>query len=192
MKNIKKYGLLLLACFCFVISGFAQEEEEDDGEGNEILEKLVFGGNIGGGYANGWNVTLSPTVGYRVSPTTIAGVGVSYIYSDFTNRWDGLRWTQNVTGGRIFAQQLLFQNLYARGEYEYLTFTATIRDETGRTISENELQAPGLLIGGGYTSQFGSSGLGFTFEVLYNVIYQADRSPYPSPFILRGGLMYGF
>ncbi len=192
MKNIKRYSLLLLACFCFVVSGFAQEEEDNDEEGNEILEKLVFGGNIGLGYSNGFNITLSPTVGYRVTNTTIAGVGFTYIYSDFTNRWDGLRWTQNVTGGRIFAQQLLFQNLYARGEYEFLNFTATVRDESGRLLSENELEAPGLLLGGGYGTQFGSSGLGFTFEVLYNILYQADRSPYPSPLIMRGGVVFGF
>jgi hypothetical protein len=192
MKNIKKYSLLLLASFCFAISGFAQEEEENNDEGNQILEKLVFGGNVGGGYSNGWNITLSPTVGYRVTPTTIAGVGVSYIYSDFTRQWDGLRLTTNVTGGRVFAQQLLFQNLYARGEYEYLTFTERLRDDLGRTISEAELQAPGLLVGGGYSTQFGGSGIGFTVEVLYNVIYKAETSPYPSPFIFRGGLMYGF
>lgn len=191
MKNIKKYSLLLLACFCFAISGFAQEEEENNDEGNQILDKLVFGGNVGGGYSNGWNITLSPTVGYRVTPTTIAGVGVSYIYSDFTSQFYNTRVTQNVTGGRIFAQQLLFRNLYARGEYEYLSFTQEVTAANGRKETF-EQTAPGLLLGGGYTTQFGSSGLGVTFEVLYNVIYQADRSPYPSPFILRGGLMFGF
>lgn len=192
MKNIKKYGLLFLACFCLAITGFAQEGESDNDEGNKILDRLVFGGNLGGGYANGFNINVSPTVGYRITNTTIAGVGVSYIYSDFTNRWDGLRWTQNVTGGRLFAQQLLFQNLYARGEYEYLAFTAKIRDDSGRILNESELEVPGLLFGGGYSTQFGGSGLGFTFEVLYNILYKAENSPYPSPLVIRGGLMFGF
>lgn len=192
MRNIRKYGLLLFACFCFAISGFAQEEEGNSDEGNQILEKLVFGGNVGGGYSNGWNLTLSPTVGYRVTPTTIAGVGVTYIYSDFNSQYYSSRITTNVTGGRLFAQQLLFQNLYARAEYEYLIFTQKQRDGSGRVFDERKLEAPGLLLGGGYSTQFGGSGIGFTFEILYNVIYKAGNSAYPSPFIFRGGLMYGF
>jgi hypothetical protein len=195
MNNIKKYSFLLFTLLLVSSLSFAQtaEVEEDNSKDSEksILDKLVFGGNVGIGYSNGWNINLSPTIGYKVTPTTILGVGITYIHSDFRNPWDGLRWTQDVTGARVFGQQLLFGNLYAHAEGEYLTFTAKITDETGRIIDKREIQAPGLLLGGGYSTSFGY-GLGFTFEVLYNVLYRADTSPYPSPIVFRGGLMFGF
>jgi len=191
MNNIKKYGFLLLTCLLISFTAFGQEEEEQSDRDYQILEKLVFGGNVGGGYANGWNINISPTVGYRVTNTTIAGLGVSYIYSDFNNPFFANRSTFNVTGGRLFVQQLLFQNLYAQAEYEYLDYSLKIRSSDGRVISESSGQAPGLLLGGGYTTSFGY-GLGFNMEILYNVLYQVGVSPYPSPFIIRGGLMYGF
>lgn len=190
MKTLKKYSLLSLFVLLTATLSFAQSGEETD-EDNKILQRLVFGGNVGGGYANGWNINVSPTVGYRLTNTTIAGAGVTYIYSDFRNTWTGLRSTFNVTGGRLFAQQLLFQNLYARAEYEYLYFEVKERASDGRVLRTFESQAPGILLGGGYTSRFGR-GLGFTVEALYNVIYRADTSPYPSPLIIRGGFMVGF
>ena len=191
MNNIKKYGFLLLTCLLISFTAFGQEEERQSDRDNQILEKLVFGGNVGGGYANGWNINISPTVGYRVTNTTIAGLGVSYIYSDFNSPFFANRSTFNVTGGRLFVQQLLFQNLYAQAEYEYLDYSLKIRSSDGRVLSESSGQAPGLLLGGGYTTSFGY-GLGFNMEILYNVLYQVGVSPYPSPFIIRGGLMYGF
>lgn len=193
MSNIKKYTFLLLACLLISITVFAQEEEENNDQGNEILQKLVFGGNVGGGYANGWNINLSPTIGYKVTNTTIAGVGFNYIYSDFNNPYfSANRTTYTTTGGRLFIQQLLFQNLYAQAEYEYLDYSLKVRSRgDGRVIDEITGQAPGLLLGGGYTTSFGY-GLGMNIEVLYNVLYKEGISPYPSPLIIRGGLMYGF
>lgn len=191
MNNIRKTAFILL-CLMISFMTFAQEEEEkDDGNETPFIEKLVFGGNVGGGYANGWNINLSPTVGYRLTNSTIAGVGVSYIYSDFNNPFFNERSTFNVTGGRLFVQQLLFQNLYAQAEFEYLNYSLKLRTSDGRVLSESSGRAPGLLLGGGYTTSFGY-GLGFNMEILYNVLYQVGVSPYPSPFIIRGGLMYGF
>ncbi len=192
MDNLKKYSYLLLAFLLFAMSSSAQsvDNEQDNGD-DSILKKLVFGGNIGAGYSNGWNLNLSPTVGYRTTNTSITGIGITYIHSDFKNSWDGLRWTQDVTGARVFAQQLLFGGLHAQAEYEYLTFTAKIRDSSNRIIQEREIQTPGLLLGGGYSQSFGH-GLGFTTQVLYNVLYNASTSPYPSPLVIRGGFMYGF
>lgn len=187
---MRKYFLLVITCFLISSFAFAQEEESTDSKG-EILDKLVFGGNIGGGYSNGWNLNISPTVGYKLTNSTVAGVGVSYIYSDFNNSYYSYRSKFNVTGGRVFLQQLLINNLYARAEYEYLDYSIRLFSNDGRIVSETRGQAPGLLLGGGYTTSFGY-GLGFNMELLYNVMYRADVSPYPSPIIIRGGFMYGF
>lgn len=176
----------------FTLTGFAQEEgEEVQKEESKILDKLVLGGNIGGGYANGWNINLSPTLGYKVTSGTILGLGVSYIYSDFNSPFYQNRSTYKVTGGRAIAQQLLFNGLYAQGEFEYLMYNTKIRTDDGRVINEFEGQAPGLLLGGGHSSNFGR-GVGFTIEVLYNVLYRQGVTPYSSPLVIRGGFMFGF
>lgn len=195
MNNIRKYGFLLLTFLVLSTISFAQTAEIEENKSNDnsesILKKLVLGGNIGAGYANGWNINLSPTVGYKFTNTTIGGVGITYNYADFNNPYYNNRTTYNTTGGRIFAQQLLFQNLYAHAEYEYLSYEVKVRTDDGRIVNQFEATAPGLLLGGGYSSSFGN-GLGFTTEVLYNVLYRSGISPYASPLVFRGGLMYGF
>jgi hypothetical protein len=196
MNNIKKYGLLILAFLFIATISFAQtaetRETESKDDGESILNKLVIGGNVGAGYANGWNINLSPTIGYKLTNSTVVGVGITYNYADFNNPfYNNNRTTYNTTGGRVFVQQLLFQNLYAHVEYEYLSYEVRVRSNDGRVVSQFEATAPGLLLGGGYSSSFGN-GLGFTTEILYNVLYRSDISPYASPLIFRGGLMYGF
>jgi hypothetical protein len=188
---MRKLILLAMTCLLTSVIASAQEEEQVTEDRAEILDKLVFGGNIGGGFSNGWSINLSPTVGYKITNTTIAGVGMSYIYRDFNSDFYANRSVFYVTGGRVFAQQLLFNNIYARGEYEYLDYSLRLYSNDGRLINESRGQAPGLLLGGGYTTSFGY-GLGFNMEVLYNVIYRADISPYPSPLVIRGGFMFGF
>lgn len=195
MNNIKKHSFLLAAFLMLAMVSFAQTAEVEtpkskDNDGS-ILKKMVFGGNVGAGYANGWNVNLSPTVGYKLTQSTIAGVGISYSYADFNSAYFSNRTTYNTTGGRIFAQQLLFQNLYAHAEYEYLTYEIKVRTTDGRIVNQYNASAPGFLLGGGYASSFGY-GVGFTTEVLYNVLYRSGISPYASPLVIRGGLMYGF
>lgn len=192
MNNVKKYSFLVIAFLAFATVNFAQTAEVETPKDEEsILKKLVFGGNVGAGYANGWNINLSPTVGYKLTKSTIAGVGVSYLHSDFRNPYYANRTTYNSTGGRIFAQQLLFQNLYAHVEYEYLSYEIKVRTSDGRIVNQFEANAPGFLLGGGYTTSFGN-GIGFTTEVLYNVLYRAGISPYATPLVFRGGLMFGF
>jgi hypothetical protein len=195
MNNIKKYSFLLLTFLFIATMSFAQtaEIETPKSKNNDesILKKLVLGGNVGVGYANGWNLNLSPTVGYKLTNSTIAGIGITYNYADFNNPFYNNRTTYNTTGGRIFAQQLLFQNLYAHAEYEYLSYEVKVRSNDGRIVNQFEATAPGLLLGGGYSSSFGN-GFGFTTEILYNILYRSDISPYASPLIFRGGFMYGF
>lgn len=194
MNKIKKYIFLLLIALFIATISFAQTAEkqskEDDGE--SILKSLVLGGNIGIGYANGWNFNLSPTIGYRFTKSTVGGFGITYSYADFSNSYyNNYQTTYNTTGGRIFARQLLFQNLYAHAEYEYLSYEVKVRANDGRIIDQFESTSPGLLLGGGYTTNFGH-GLGFVTEVLYNVLYRSGYSPYSTPLVIRGGFMYGF
>ncbi len=194
MKKWLQYSFLFLVSLAISVTAIAQESEEDDydgsREGKSITDRLVFGGNLGLGYSNGWQINAAPTVGYKITRQFIAGVGVTYLYSDFDNPFSGLRSTQSAVGGRVFGQHLLFQNIYAIAEFEYLDYTIKLRDQLDNILSESELDGTGFFVGGGYTSSFGR-GLGVGIEVLYNLTYDSFNSPYASPLVIRGGLMFG-
>ncbi len=159
-------------------------------------KRLVLGGNFGIGFANGWYINLSPTVGYRLTDNLVAGVGGTYIFTQINNTGTNIRYFQHVYGGNVFGRYApfaqtniqLLSNLYAHAEYQHLFVVSGARNANG-SISESR-SVPGLLLGGGYTTGFGR-GPAFNVDVLYNVLWRNDNSPYPSPLIVRAGFSYG-
>lgn len=193
MKNIKTL-LIILFLGCSLVA-FAQEEENEKRdkrpERTHPLEGIVFGGNVGLGYANGWRINASPSVGYRITDNFIGGVGFNYTYSEFRNPFSQYDEKYTVTGGRAFLQHLIAFNIYAMAEYEYLTGTFTVTDRISNVqVQQGETSAPGLLFGGGYNANFGF-GFGGSIEILYNILHTSD-TPYSSPLVYRFGFTLGF
>lgn len=160
--------------------------------------RLVLGGTFGLGFSNGWFINVSPTVGYRITDNLIAGVGGTYIFSQFRDNVYGVRYNMNVYGGNVFGRYAPFattdisflSNLYLHGEYQHLFFEQKIKNGQGVIIDSYKTDAPGLLLGGGYTTNFGR-GPAFNVDVLYNVLWTQQTSPYPSPLLIRAGFSYG-
>jgi hypothetical protein len=172
------------------------QRSNDPDEKLPFGKRLVLGGNFGIGFANGWYINLSPTVGYRLTDNLVAGVGGTYIFTQINNTGTNIRYFQHVYGGNVFGRYApfaqtniqLLSNLYAHAEYQHLFVVSGARNANG-SISESR-SVPGLLLGGGYTTGFGR-GPAFNVDVLYNVLWRNDNSPYPSPLIVRAGFSYG-
>lgn len=200
MKKIILQVLLLLFIVSFTQDVYAQREREEDdehwedddeirrkAEGKSLKDRLVLGGNFGLGFSNGWNIDISPRIGYRLFKNRQGLVGLSATYSYVTDNRADL--SQSVYGGGAFASYEVIKDLgaYAHIEYEYLSYQ--IKDDNTDDVL-NRIADDSFLMGGGYATSFGK-GLGFRIELLYDILH-TSRSPYPSPLRIRGGIMYGF
>ncbi len=197
MNNFIKY---ILTAFAFLILfSTTLEAQRDRAEEREafkklpLKERLVLGGNFGLGYANGLNLNISPTLGYRLTPDAIVGAGIIFAYYGRTDRNLDLRARNSSVGGRLFAQYRVIQNLYLRSDFEYERFRSTTEViSTGVEVGEPFSRSfPAWLAGAGYSTNFGR-GLGMSIEALYDILYDPNISYYPSPWRIRVGAGYSF
>jgi hypothetical protein len=181
--------LLLLALFPAILS--AQEEDDtkpkkagtkSDEEKQKILDRLVYGGNVGLNFGNITSIGVAPWVGYRVTDRFIPGIGLSYNY--YRMKFPGSpTFETSIYGGSIWARYFIFENIFAHAEYEVLNGEWEPYYRPGRRYNLSS-----MLVGGGYQQRFGR--LSSYILVLYNVTYSYD-SPYPSPLVLRVGIGIG-
>lgn len=159
----------------------AQAQIELQSDRPSFRDRLFLGGNIGLSFGDINYVELSPLVGYVINNRASAGIGVTYQYLEFVRT----RVSSSVYGGRIFSRYTVFPNVFAHAEYEQLNLQF-FRPKDGKVVRE---WVPGLLLGGGYFQPFGRRG-GVTLMLLYNLLHDPVRSPYPSEIILRAGFVF--
>ncbi|MCK6648787.1 MAG: hypothetical protein L6Q66_03940 [Bacteroidia bacterium] len=143
-------------------------------------DRVFFGGNLGLQFGTVTFVDVSPLVGYRITDNVSAGIGVTYQYYRYKDRFYELE--TNVYGGRVFGRYMFTDYLFAHAEYEYLNLEAF--DFFRRRVDVNS-----VLVGGGYYQRF-TSNAGVMAMLLYN--FTEDRyTPYTNP-IFRIGFNIGF
>lgn len=170
---------------------------DENGKPESPVKNMFIGTDLGlffGGRT--FFVGLSPYIGYRLANVIALGVGGVYEYA-----FDSYsKLSNNVFGGRVFARIRPFTNvrtlksIYAHVEAEYAT--SRIVDNRNGANSGGVLQqisAPALNVGLGYTTQF-EKGFGFTTEILVNVLWFNPNIPTLSnaPWEYRIGFYYGF
>lgn len=179
---MKKISLLLILFIPSLI--FAQGSEEL--QGNDLKDRIYFGGNLGLQFGTITNIEVSPLVGYRFTDKFSAGLGITYIYfkTNYNNFPD---FETNIYGYRFFTRYSITQQFYATAEYENLSleFFNSIDGSVGRQW------VPGAFVGGGYFQPIGRNA-GFNIAALYNVLYDDLKSPYNSPWVFRVGITAGF
>jgi hypothetical protein len=179
----KSFFALLIFSF-FPLLAFGQDElTADTTKPYSLSDHLVYGGNIGLSFGNVTNIGISPMVGYKVTERFIPGIGISYDYIKI--HYNGYPdQSAHIYGGSVFANYFIFDNVFARAEYEVLNgeWDPWFRPGVRYNLSS-------VLLGGGYRESFG--GLSSYVLVLYNVTQSYD-SPYSSPLIIRVGFGAGF
>lgn len=163
----------------------AQEERaERTNAAPSIRDRIFFGGNFALSFGNvNTFVNISPRVGYRVTDRFSAGVGITYMYWRFNNRFAFNNVSTSVYGGNIFTRYAITNQIFAHAEGELLSAEDfTTQDEGDRTL------VPGLFIGGGYAVRLGNRSF-LNIMVLYNLLYDNNvSSPYTSPIDVRIGV----
>ena len=149
-------------------------------EKNFDMNKVFFGGNVGLQFGTITFAEISPLVGYKITDKVSAGVGVTYQYYQYKNKYYDFK--TNVYGGRVFGRYLFTDYLFGHVEYEYLNLEAF-------DFRRRRVDVGSLLAGAGYIQRMGPRAA-IVAMILYNFT-ESVYTPYTNP-IIRMGINIGF
>lgn len=179
----------LTLVFIFSMLGtlaFAQWGEEEMSEKPSLRERIFTGGGFGASFSSYYDyVSVSPLVGYRITPKLAGGIQVQYRYTNYK--------TYNIStsdyGLGPFLRFSVYGPFFLHAEYEYLNYQYPIGNGDKLRRDFNSFMA-----GGGLFQPIGRR-VGFYALALYNFSYKdsaSDFYPYDSPLVLRIGITAGF
>ncbi len=183
--NLKRIIIIFCLVFNFANGLFAQENEatetkpQDRGVEENFWDKVYVGGTFWMQFGNVTFIDVSPLVGYRFTDKFSAGPGIVYQY--YKDKRYTPDYETNTYGGRLFARYTIFQQFFAQAQYENLSTEFFYRD--GTRFRE---WVPGAFIGGGILQPLGRRGA-IVISGMYNLLYDEERSPYPSPWLFNVG-----
>ena len=154
-------------------TSFYQPSNDNSIQLNSDFQKYwSFGGNLGFSFwNNGTSILLGPKAYYNFSPKFLAGVGVSYMYSEYRSDFDGYH--SNSFGGSVMAAVRPIYFLQISAEYEGLQ-----TNYSGYYTDEYFVNA--LYFGLSYIAG------PVSFGIRYDVLYDTNKSIYSSawnPFV---------
>jgi hypothetical protein len=186
MKKITLLFLIITVCS----PAFAQWGEDDVDSDADWKDKMFFGGGLGASFGSSYDfVSVSPLVGYNITPKLAGGVQVQYRYTKYKNTVPSL--STNDYGFSPFLRYNIFPPFFLHVEYEYLSYVYAL-DVDGKKLRDSYNS---FLAGGGFFQPIGRNA-GFFVLALYNFSYEEPRpdrvSPYTDPLIIRAGVTAGF
>lgn len=183
-------GLVLFLLFLrFPTYLFAQDMLQEEKRPQTFKEKIFYGGSLGLQFGNLTLVDLSPMIGYKL--TSRVGIGISptykyYKYKGYDYLGNSYSQQSHVLGAGLFGRVLIFDNIFAHAEYEYLTYRS--KDMNGSGLP-NVTEYTSVLVGAGYREQIASNAYMYLL-LLWNLNETID-SPYTNP-VIRAGFSVGF
>ncbi len=187
---LKKLTLIVIGLILCVASADAQRRSTTKDKDEKWTERIVFGGGIGVGYTNGWNINVTPNVGYKITDRFWAGIGVDYYYVSFrlnSNNKDRF----SVVGPKTYALYYITPEINLGTEFAHYFYTRNIiTNGISQKIKEEQ---DSWLLGGGYTQRLGGRA-GIRLELYYDVLYdETDQIRFRnSAFVPRINIVYGF
>jgi hypothetical protein len=145
-----------------------------------FIDRLYTGGNLGAQFGTVTFIDVSPLVGYRITDKISAGIGATYQYYHYKDKFYDFE--TNVYGGRVFGRYLFNDYLFGHAEYEYLNLEAF-------DFRRRRVDVGSFLVGGGYFQRI-SDRSGVVAMILYNFT-ESVYTPYTNP-IIRVGFNVGF
>lgn len=181
MPKLFPYKTLLFFLLLFSFKGFSQDSTmvRKHPPKKNFFDKVFFGGNLGFQFGTQTVADISPLVGYRFTDKISAGIGFTYQYYHYKDKYYDFE--TNIYGGRVFGRYNFTDYLFGHLEYEYLNLDAY--DFPGKRVDVGS-----LLAGGGYIQHFGRNS-GIVAMILYNFTESA-YTPYTNP-IIRVGFVVG-
>ncbi len=193
MKNFKYYILSL--CILLMATTLSAQDETEQDKGYDPSNWFI-GGSVSLGVGNGsFNAGIHPHYGYTLAKWLDAAAVANIEYQsqrDFSNN----KYRTTVYGlgifTRIYPVQFIF--LQAQPEYNFIAQKIIPYNSGSGTVKQN-LSAPSLLLGGGYTtSRSGKNSFSY-LSILIDII-KDENSPYVDGYgnllpIIRAGVNIG-
>ncbi len=130
-------------------------------------------------------IQANPQVGYKITDALSAGFAINYSYY----HWAEYQYTTTAYGGELFSRLFVFQNFYAIGTYGFNSFVALL-PVNSTSYDFRRIHIPYGMAGLGLREPFSDLGA-FLIEGLYDFRY-GPYSISASPFVIRGGIVFGF
>ncbi|NJN42706.1 MAG: hypothetical protein HC811_11195 [Flammeovirgaceae bacterium] len=184
MKKIFLIGLLLL-----VLSEVGAQKKRDvnQNDAGNWQDRTYVGGGLGLSFSSDFDfVSISPIVGYMVTPRFSPGIGFTYRYTNYKYLTPSVN--TNDYGFNVFMRYIVYGPLFLQAQYEYLNYEYPVSSTTTERFDFSSFQ-----LGGGFFQPIGRRA-GFFAMALYNFNYDdnAQYNAYSSPWILRVGISGGF
>ena len=183
-----KKTILTLIALSLCTLAMAQWGDEEMSDEPTLRERIFTGGGFGLSFSSYYDfVSVSPLIGYKVTPKLAAGVQVQYRYTKYKEVTP--KFSTNDYGISPFVRYNIYSPFFIQAEYEYLNYEYLAYDGRHRKAYNS------FLAGGGLFQPLGRRA-GFYALALYNFSYRAagvnEATPYDSPLVLRVGVTAGF
>jgi len=184
-----KTTLLLASALLITLTAAAQWGDEEMDKKAEWKERIFTGGGLGLSFSSYYDyVSVSPLIGYRITPKLAGGIQFMYRYSKYKQMQPAF--TSNDYGVSPFLRFNFYGPLFLHAEYEYLNYQ--YEGFSGEKLRKGYNS---FMAGGGFFQPMGRRA-GFYALALYNFSYRTagpnEITPYDSPLILRAGITAGF
>ncbi len=177
--------LLAFLSFCMVSNAQFINDEEPEYQEKEptFKDRLIYGGNLGLLIGSNTYINISPAIGYKITNSFSAGTGIIFEYMN-DKRYTPT-FNTSIFGGKLFAQQVLFDFAMIYGEFNILSleskyYNPELHPEQKRFV------LPVPWFGGGIYQPAGKGGV--YLMVLFN-LNNSPHSPY-EPYEIRAGFFF--
>ncbi len=184
---MKRHFMKKIALCLFIFSFHSLLFSQNHSFQNQDVSRWVFGGEFGLGFTSySANVTVSPLIGYRITPQWEFGTRLTYNYYSYKDL--GVKASTNNFGGGFYTIYDIYSGIFAQVENEILSYEQLFWSSPDQLDSERII-IHSIFIGGGYR-QFLSQNAFASITILYNINETID-SPYVNP-LFRIGFGFGF
>ena len=187
---MKKVGFLFVLCACLWHEASAQWGEEQMADKPSLKDRMFFGGGFGLSFSSSYDYfSISPIVGYRLTPKVATGLSIIYRHTKYKYVTPSI--STNDYGLSPFIRYQFYGPLFLHAEYEYLNNEYVTY--TGESVRK---AFTSFMAGGGFFQPVGRHA-GIYISMLYNFSYRNPTSPndyypYSSPLVFRAGITAGF
>ncbi len=153
---------------------------------NQDISRWNFGGEFGLGFtSSSANITISPLIGYRITPKWEFGTRLTYNYYSYKDL--GVKASTHNYGGGFFTVYDIYRGIFLQAENEILSYEQLHWTSIDQLDAERKI-IHSIFIGGGYR-QYVSQKAFASITILYNLNETLD-SPYANP-LFRIGFGFG-
>lgn len=176
----------ILLTFFILLSNFVLGQIDENLPINK--NRFFVGGNFSAQFGDITLLDISPLLGYNVTEKLSTGIGATYLYYSFRDKYNtNSNFSTSIYGGRIFSKYIIYRNIFSYIEYELLCLETNAFDPYRYKHKTDRFFLNSFFVGGGLR-QFVGNNACMNLLVLWNINDSMD-SFYNNP-VIRVGIIW--